>query len=248
MKKLIIAAVALAGLSGAAMAQETVRIGTEGAYAPWNYMNEDGKVDGFEIALGNEICKRAELNCEWVVNEWDTIIPNLVAGNYDVIMAGMSITDERKQTIDFSDNYYPPDPSRYAVRAGENVDLDKMSGLKIGVQGATIQAAYADEHFSGDNTILSYETADQSIADLSAGNVDVVLADGGYLEPIVAASGGALEIAGPEVMIGDGVGAGLRKDDTDLKAKFDKAIGDMKADGSLDAMITEWFEKPNTFE
>lgn len=248
MKKLIIAAMALAAFSGAPMAQETVRIGTEGAYAPWNYMNEDGKVDGFEIALGNEICKRAELNCEWVVNEWDTIIPNLVAGNYDVIMAGMSITDERKQTIDFSDNYYPPDPSRYVVRTGENVDLDKMSGLKIGVQGATIQAAYADENFSGDNTILSYETADQSIADLSAGNVDVVLADGGYLEPIVAASGGALEIAGPEVMIGGGVGAGLRKDDTELKAKFDKVIEDMKADGSLNALITEWFENPNTFD
>ena len=248
MKKLMIAAAALAALSTGAMAQETVRIGTEGAYAPWNYMNEAGKVDGFEVALGNEICKRAELTCEFVVNEWDTIIPNLVAGNYDVIMAGMSITDERKQTIDFSDNYYPPDPSRYAIRGGENVNFAEMSGMKIGVQGATIQADYANQNFAGKNTILSYETADQSIADLSAGNVDMVLADGGYLEPIVAASNGSLEITGPAVMIGGGVGAGMRKDDTDLQAKFDTVIGEMKADGSLNAMITEWFENPNTFK
>lgn len=246
MKHILIAAAALVALTGTASAQ-TVRLGTEGAYAPWNFMNEAGEVDGFEIELGNELCARAELECEWVVNEWDTIIPNLVAGNYDAIIAGMSITEERMQTIDFTDNYYPPDPSKFAVAGGADIDFDTMSGLRIGVQGATIQAAYAQENFGDGNTIVSYETADQSIADLSSGNVDTVLADGGYLEPIVAASGGALEIAGPDVLIGDGVGAGLRKEDDELQQKLDAAIASMKEDGSLNELIVKWFENPNTF-
>ncbi len=247
MKKVLLAAVMTAALITPAAAADVVRLGTEGAYAPWNYINEAGKIDGFEIELGGELCTRAGLTCEWVANEWDTIIPNLLAGNYDAIMAGMSITDERMQTIDFSQNYYPPDPSKFAIQGGTSVDFDALKGYKIGVQGATIQAAYAEETFGADNTILSFETADQSIADLSAGNVDVVLADGGYVDPIVAASNGVLEIAGPNVMIGKGVGIGLRKDDDELEAKFNDAITAMKADGTLNKLIVKWFEVPNTF-
>ncbi len=247
MKKLIIAAAALAALTIGAQAADSIRIGTEGAYAPWNYVDENGKLAGFEIELGNTICEKTGLTCEFVQNEWDTIIPNLLAGNYDVIMAGMSITDERKQTIDFSDDYYPPELSLFAVAAGAKLDPDNLKGVKIGVQGATIQAAYAEEHYGADNTILSYETADQSIADLSAGNVDVVLADGGYLKPIVEGSGGALEFVGNGASIGGGVGAGLRKEDTELKAKFDKVIESMKADGSLNTVIKSWFDDPILF-
>lgn len=246
MRPILLAAALTAALTGTAAA-DTVRLGTEGAYAPWNFINDAGDVDGFEIELGNELCVRAELECEWVVNDWDTIIPNLLAGNYDAIVAGMSITEERMQTIDFSDNYYPPDPSKFMIAAGNNVDFDAMSGLKIGVQGATIQAAYAEENFGGDNTIVSFETADDSIANLSAGDVDVVLADGGYLDPIATASGGVLEMAGPNVMIGAGVGAGLRKDDNELEAALNAAIASMKADGSLNELIVKWFDPPNTF-
>jgi len=242
MKKIILAAAIAVAFSGVANAQ-TVRLGTEGAYAPWNFIGDDGKIAGFEIDLGNELCKRAEIECEWVINEWDSIIPNLIAGNYDAIIAGMSITDERMETIDFTNDYYPPDPSRYAMIAGANVDFSNVSGIKIGVQGATIQAGYAEENFAANNTILSYETADQSIADLSAGNVDVVLADGGYLEPIVKASNGALVFSGPEVMIGGGVGMGLRKGDDELEAKLNAAIESVKADGTLDGFIAKWFEK-----
>lgn len=247
MQKLMIAAAALAALTFGAQAADTIRIGTEGAYAPWNYVGDDGKIAGFEIELGNLLCEKAGLTCEWVQNEWDTIIPNLIAGNYDVIMAGMSITDERMQTIDFSDNYYPPDPSKFVISSKDDIDFDAMSGLKIGVQGATIQAAYAQENFGANNTVVSFETADQSIADLRAGNVDVVLADGGYLDPIVNESNGEITFAGPDIMIGGGVGAGLRKDDDELQAKLDAAIADMKQDGSLNELIVEWFDPPNTF-
>ena len=140
-------------------------------------------VAGFEIELGNEMCARAGVECEWVVNEWDSIIPNLVAGNYDVIMAGMSVTDERKETIMFGDEYTPADPSSFVAASSASIDMANASGLKIGAQGATIQAAYLEANLADGNDILSYESADQSVADLAAGNIDVLLADTSFLEP-----------------------------------------------------------------
>ena len=240
MRKLILtAAAALLALTGAASAQ-TVRLGTEGAYAPWNFLDDSGNVAGRDRP-GNELCARAELTCEWVVNDWDSIIPNLQAGNYDAIMAGMSITDERKQTIDFSDNYFPPDPSKYVAAAGAAFDLENPSGLKIGVQGATIQHAYVQEHFAANNTIQSYATADQAMADLLGGNLDVILADSGYLEPIIAGNP-AIAFSGPDVLIGGGVGIGLRKADDELEQKLNAAIRSVKEDGTLDTLIAKWFE------
>ena len=240
MRKLILATAAVLAFTGAASAQ-TVRLGTEGAYAPWNFLDDSGQVAGFEIDLGNELCARAELECEWVVNEWDSIIPNLQAGNYDAIMAGMSITEERQQSIDFSDNYFPPDPSIYVAAAGAGLDLENPSGLKIGAQGATIQHAYVQENFADGNTIQAYETADQAMADLLAGNLDAILADSAYLEPIVEGNS-AIEITGPEVLIGGGVGVGLRKADDELEQKLNDAIKSVKEDGTLDELIAKWFE------
>jgi polar amino acid transport system substrate-binding protein len=240
MKKLIIAAAVFLALSGAASAQ-TVRLGTEGAYAPWNFLDDSGNVAGYEIELGNELCKRAGLTCEWVVNEWDSMIPNLQAGNYDAIMAGMSITDERLQTIDFSQNYFPPDPSKYVAAAGATVDFANLTGKKIGAQGATIQHAYVQENFAANNTIQAYETADQAMADLLAGNLDMILADSAYLEPIVAGNS-AIAFIGDDVLIGNGVGVGLRKADDELEAKLNAAIDAAKADGTVDALIAKWFE------
>jgi polar amino acid transport system substrate-binding protein len=242
MKKLIIAAAAVLALGSAVQAQETVRIATEGAYAPWNFLNDAGEPAGFEIDLGNAICAQAGLTCEWIVNDWDSIIPNLLAGNYDAIMAGMSITDERLQTIDFSQNYFPPDPSKFVAAAAEDIDVTALEGKRVGVQGGTIQAAYAEENFGATSTVVSFGTADQAMADLAAGNLDTILADGAYLEPVVAASGGALVFVGEDVMIGNGVGAGLRKDEAELKAKFDDALTALKADGTVDKLIAQWFE------
>jgi polar amino acid transport system substrate-binding protein len=242
MKKVIIAAAALAALTAGASAQETIRIGTEGAYAPWNFVNDAGELAGYEIDLGNAICEQAGVTCEFVQNDWDSIIPNLLAGNYDVIMAGMSITEERMETINFTQDYFPPDPSKYIAAAGEEYDFDNLSGVRIGVQGNTIQAAYAEENLADGNTIVSFATPDQSVADLAAGNVDLILADGSFLEPIVANSGGALVFVGEDVVIGGGVGGGVRKEDTELLATLDEAIDALKADGTVDALRAEWFE------
>lgn len=242
MKKIMLAAVAALALGGSAVAQETVRIATEGAYAPWNFLDDSGKPAGYEIELGDAICEKAGLTCEWIINDWDSIIPNLLAGNYDLIMAGMSITDERLETIDFTQNYFPPDPSKFVALAGTEIDFAALSGKRVGVQGGTIQASYAEENFAADNTVVTFTTADQAMADLMAGNLDTIIADGAYLEPVVAASGGAIEFIGEDVLIGNGVGAGLRKDDGELKAKLDETLTALKADGTVDTLIAKWFD------
>jgi polar amino acid transport system substrate-binding protein len=156
-------------------------------------------------------------------------------------MAGMSITEERQQTIDFTQNYLPPDPSYYMVRSGTSLDFDALSGKSVGVQGATIQAGYVNETFGSNNTVKAYETADQALADLNAGNLDVILADASYVNEVVGGSGGALEKVGPDVMLGNGIGIGLRKADDELEGKLNAAIDEMKNDGSLDDLIVKWF-------
>ena len=233
MKKLLTAAALLALTAGLAHAQ-TIRMGTEGAYPPYNFINDAGEVDGFERELGDELCKRAEVTCEWVTNEWDSIIPNLVSGNYDTIIAGMSITDERDKVIDFTQNYIPPAASSYAALSA---DADLTGGV-VAAQTATIQAGYVAESGA---TLLEYPTPDETVAAVRNGEADAVFADKDFLAPIVAESGGELVWAGQDVQIGGGIGVGVRESDTELKATFDKAIQSMKDDGSLNAMIKKWF-------
>jgi polar amino acid transport system substrate-binding protein len=232
MKKLILAAATVALTAGLASAQ-TVRMGTEGAYPPYNFINDKGEVDGFERELGDELCKRAGLTCEWVTNEWDSIIPNLVSGNYDTIIAGMSITDERDEVIDFTQNYIPPAASAY-VAASADADI---KGGTVAAQVSTIQAGYVAESGA---TLAEYATPDETIAAVRNGEAVAVFADKDYLAPIVAESNGELMFVGEDVALGGGVGMGLRESDAELKGKFDAAIKSMKCDGSLDAMITKW--------
>ncbi len=233
MKKLITAAAALALSAGLANAQ-TIRMGTEGAYPPYNFINDAGEVDGFERELGDELCARAELTCEWVTNDWDSIIPNLVSGNYDTIIAGMSITAERDEVIDFTQEYIPPSPSVYV---GLSEGVDTMGGI-IAAQTATIQAAYVAESGA---TLVEFATPDETIAAVRNGEADAVLADKDFLAPIVAESNGELIFVGEPVSIGGGVGMGIRESDADLKAKFNAAIQSMKDDGTLNALIVKWF-------
>ena len=239
MKKLMLSTAAVAMMAGMAMAQDVVRLGTEGAYPPWNFINDAGEVDGFERELGDELCKRAELNCEWVTNDWDSIIPNLVSGNYDAIIAGMSITDERDQVIDFTQNYTPPDPSAY-LGMSEGVDV---TGGVIAAQTGTIQAGYVAESGA---TLVEFATPEETIAAVRNGEADAVLADKSYLAPI-AADDADLMFVGEDVPLGGGVGMGVRESDGELRETFDAAIQSMKDDGSLNAMIQKW-EVSSTFE
>ena len=234
--KLFGAAVAALAIGTAAFAADTVRMGTEGAYPPYNFVNDKGEVDGFEREVGDELCKRANLECTWVTNEWDSIIPNLVSGNYDTIIAGMSITAERDEVIDFTQEYFPPDPSAYVAVSGAGMAAAK--GV-VAAQTNTIQAGHVA---SSGATLQEFASPDETIAAVRNGEADAVLADKAFLEPIVAESNGELVFVGEDVMIGGGIGLGVRESDGELKAKFDAAIASMKADGSLNAMIAKWFD------
>ena len=234
MKSLILSTAALAVSAGFAFAgsHSVVRMGTEGAYPPWNFINDAGEVDGFERELGDELCKRAELNCEWVTNEWDSIIPNLVSGNYDVIIAGMSITDERDEVIDFTQNYTPPDPSAY-LAASDGVDL---TGGIIAAQTGTIQANYIADSGA---TLVEFATPDETIAAVKNGEADAVLADWSYLQPIADQDPDVM-LVGDLVPLGGGVGIGVRESDGELKETLNAAIQSMKDDGSLNKLIAKW--------
>lgn len=241
MKNLILSTAALALTAGMAMADahSVVRMGTEGAYAPWNFINDAGEVDGFERELGDELCARAELTCEWVTNEWDSIIPNLVSGNYDTIIAGMSITAEREEVIAFTQGYTPADPSTYLAL---DADLDVTTAV-IAAQTGTIHASFVAEQGW---TVVEFATPEETLAAVRGGEADAVLADQSFLTGALEGQSELVMLDRSEIL-GGGVGMGFRQSDEDLLATFDAAIQSMKDDGSLNTLIEKW-DVASTFE
>jgi len=277
MKLARIAALAALGFSlavGGAEAQgkkwETVRIATEGAYAPWNFTGPGGKLDGFEVELANELCARAKVKCEILAQDWDGIIPALQAGKYDAIMAGMNITDKRLEVINFSAPYAAT-PHGFGVMkdsdlaklagAGTTVNLDKdaaggkavidswkplLKGKTVGVQTSTVNSAFLEKYLKDAITIREYKTTEQHDLDLAAGRLDAIFAGHGAL----AATKEKPEfkdmvIAGAGMrgdVLGRGVAVGMRKSDTELKALFDEAIKAVTADGTLKRLSEKWFK------
>ncbi|WP_045386798.1 transporter substrate-binding domain-containing protein [Falsirhodobacter sp. alg1] len=234
MKKILLASALIAASAGFASAQDTIRLATEGAYPPFNLINDSGKPDGFEVELFDKMCEMAEVKCEWVVTDWDGMIPNLQSGNYDAIVAGMSITDERREVIDFTQNYYPPAKSAYAAM---DPDADIKGGV-VAAQINTIQAGYVAESGA---TLLEFATPDEAVAAVRNGEADAVFADSDYLKPVVEESNGQFAWIDQPVPLGDGIGMGVRKSDTELKATFDATIQTMKDDGSLNELMSKWF-------
>jgi octopine/nopaline transport system substrate-binding protein len=267
-----ITAVALImGLASTAMAKDwtSVRIATEGAYPPWNSTDASGKLIGFEVDLVEDLCQRMAVQCEVVAQDWEGIIPSLTAGKYDVIMAGMSITDERKKVISFTDNYAGT-PAYFAVlkdsdlagyqsamdkanleevSADEQAEIDglkeALDGKAVGVQVATTHANFVSEYLGDAVDMRSYDTQENLDLDLQAGRIDAALASASYWKPLLETEKGAdFVLIGPGLdggPFGKGVGAGIRQEDTDLVTMFNKAIADAKADGTINRLAQQWF-------
>ena len=234
MKKTLLSALA-AGLIAVPAMADTVRMGTEGAYPPYNFVNDAGEIDGYERHVGDLLCEVAKLDCTWVKNDWDSIIPNLVGGNYDTIIAGMSITAERDEVIDFTQAYLPPDPSFYVALAGTDPSV-----ITAGIVAAQTNTIQAGEVAKGSATLVEFAIPDETVAAVKNGEADAVLADGAFLQEAVDASNGELVVI-ETVLLGGGIGIGVRESDGELKAKLNAAIDTIKADGRLNALITEWF-------
>ncbi len=233
---------ALALLMAACGGTETVTIATTGDYHPFDFVNEDGEIDGLEREMGDELCRRADLECEWVLSDWETMIPDVMAEEFDVILAGMSITAKREESIDFTEAYYPPTPSVYVAAAGRGDEAAE------GTIGASENTIYSDYFTQLGRPFVSLDNSMDSVEAVLDGQVDAVLVDHGYGVERLEEFPGQLAIVGPRVLLDRGLGMGVRKG-SELKGKLDKALESMKADGSLNAIIIKWVgEDASTFE
>jgi len=266
---LIILSLSVFGLASIANSQ-TIRIGTEGAYPPWNNINSAGDLEGAEIDFGNEACERMGVTCEWVTQDWDGIIPALLQGKYDIIIAGMSITEERKEKVNFTTGYMT-DGARFAVLkdsgladlniAGmSKVNLNNaggkeqaaigqliaaMDGKTVCVQSSTIHQNFLEKHMSGAVDVKLYQAVDDHNLDLAAGRCDAVLADVGSIIDFMESDGGVdVAFTGPTFsggVFGDGVGGAVRKEDTEILDMWNAAISEMSKDGTTAEITKEWF-------
>ena len=266
---LIVLSLSVFGLASIANSQ-TIRIGTEGAYPPWNNINSAGDLEGAEIDFGNEACDRMGVTCEWVTQDWDGIIPALLQGKYDIIIAGMSITEERKEKVNFTTGYMT-DGARFAVLkdsgladlniAGmSKVNLNNaggkeqaaigqliaaMDGKTVCVQSSTIHQNFLEKHMSGAVDVKLYQAVDDHNLDLAAGRCDAVLADVGSIIDFMESDGGVdVAFTGPTFsggVFGDGVGGAVRKEDTEILDMWNAAISEMSKDGTTAEITKEWF-------
>lgn len=231
--KPILLSLCLAIAATGATAQDVVRLGTEAGYPPYGFLNDAGEVDGLEREVGDELCRRAGFTCVWVTTDWDSIIPNLLSGSFDAIIAGMTINDERREVIDFTQDYVPATPAAYASLS---TDADVETGV-VAAQVSTVLSAHVAQTGA---TLLEFATFDEAVAAAVSGEADAVFGDRDALMVHVEASGGEMTFVGDPVAVGGGMGIGLRRSDPELRARFDAAIGSMKADGTLNAALTKW--------
>ena len=271
MKKILLSLLAMSLLSLTTIANaKTIRIGTEGAYPPWNNLNAAGELEGAEIDFGNEACMRMGVECEWVTQDWDGIIPALLNGKYDIIVAGMSITEERKQKVNFT-NGYMTDGARFAVLKSSGladlsiagmskVNLNNaggkelaaigqliavMDGKTVCVQSSTIHQNFIEKHMAGAVEMKLYQTVDDHNLDLATGRCDAILDDVGSIIDFMESDGGVdVSFTGPTFsggVFGDGVGGAIRKEDTDILEMWNKVIAEMSADGTTAEITKRWF-------
>ncbi|MGI9353181.1 MAG: transporter substrate-binding domain-containing protein [Rhizobiaceae bacterium] len=243
----ILAGTATAIVMSVQLASADVKIGIAAeAYPPFAEKAADGTWKGWEIEIIGAVCEAMKENCEIVPVAWDGIIPALLAKKMDAIMASMSITEERKKTIAFSDKYYNT-PAVIVAPKNSNISGDPASveGKIVGVQVSTIHSNYVDKHF-GNATSKTYNTFDEHNQDLVAGRVDAVVGDSLAMQPFFESDAGSCcEIKGElndVEVFGPGVGAGMRKADTELAAKINAAIKQIREDGTYDAISKKYFD------
>jgi lysine-arginine-ornithine-binding protein len=244
------AAAALAVLATGAHAQDKrkVKIGTEGAYPPFNSIDPSGELVGFDIDIAKALCGAADLECEFVVQDWDGIIPGLIAKKYDAIVASMSITDKRREVVDFTDKYYNT-PAKFIAAKGADFDIspEGLAGKAVGVQRATIHEDFLRGEFP-EVDVRAYATQDEANADLVSGRLDLVMADSvALLEGFLNTEEGKdFEFVGPDYSDpkyhGEGAGIAIRKGEDDLRALFNEAIDQIRADGTYQAINEKYFE------
>jgi polar amino acid transport system substrate-binding protein len=253
MKKILAtAAMALAfGIAGlAAAGAEPLKVGfSPEAYPPFYSADASGNWTGWEVEIAHAICAEAKFECELTPIPWDGLIPALTTKKIDAIMNSMSITEERKKTIDFSDKYYNTPTAIVGPKSEKfGATPEDLKGKIIGVQVSTTHSAYAKKHFTEAAEIKEYQTQDEANQDLAAGRIDATQADSIALDAFLKSEQGAAccdlkgYVAEDLEILGPGVGAGLRKEDTELKEKINAAIKAIRANGKYDEITKKYFD------
>lgn len=251
-RRALIATVTALGLTmGAAHAKEwdKVRVGVEGAYPPFSEVGPDGQLKGFDIDITRALCEEIKAECELMQQDWDGIIPGLLAKKYDMIVASMSITEERKKAVDFTEKYYQT-PARFVAEKGSGIEIstEGLAGKKVGVQRATIHDSFLTDNYGSEVEIVRYGTQDEANLDLIAGRVDLVLADSVALNDglLKTEDGADYEFVGPPYTdrkwFGEGAGIAVRKNDTDLKEKLNTAIDRIRESGKYEEIRAKYFD------
>ncbi|WP_254275640.1 transporter substrate-binding domain-containing protein [Halomonas sp. 3H] len=252
MKKLLtVSLLGLAMAAGTAQARDYdhVRIGVDVPYEPMEYRTPEGELTGFDIDLGNALCAEIGVTCEWIEQEWDGIIPGLMSRNYDAIMSSMTINDERRQTVLFSDPYFTPPSAWFAPAESQlpEATRETLEGLTIGVQRGTLQDNYVTDMFGDVASVSRYSTADDMVLDMQAERLDIVFLD----YPVGKATLLDSErrdyqvvgemITEPKEYFGDGFGIAFRQRDEALAERFNEALATLKADGTYDEIHERYF-------
>lgn len=241
-KKYLLAAAATLVFSANAMAAEKLRMGIEAAYPPFNSKDASGQVVGFDKDIGDALCAKMKVECDVVTSDWDGIIPALNAKKFDFIVSSLSITDERKQAVDFTDRYYS---NKLQFIAPKNVDFktDKASlkGKVIGTQRATLSATWLEDTYGSDVEVKLYDTQENAYLDLTSGRVDALLADK-YVnyDWLKSEAGKNYEFKGEPVVESDQIGIAVRKGDP-LKDKLNAALKEIIADGTYKKINDKYF-------
>lgn len=250
MKKWLLAAtLAATAVSGIAQAKEwkTVRFGIEGAYPPFSWTEADGSIKGFDVDMANALCAEMKVECKIVPQDWDGIIPSLLARKYDAIIAAMSITEERKKKVDFTGKYAQI-PNKFIAKKGAGLDFENLSGAKIGVQRATTHDKYLTDNYGKNVDIVRYGSFDEAYLDLANGRIDAVLGDASALEEgVINKEGGEnYEFVGPSLTdakwFGEGMGIAVRKQDKELTKQLDAAIVALREKGIYQQIAAKYFK------
>lgn len=248
--RIALAASAAMLMLGTAHAEDKVlKLGTEGAYPPFNNLTADGKIEGFDIDIGNALCEKMQVKCEWVTQDWDGIIPALQAGKFDAIIASMSITPERAEKVDFSNKYYNT-PSAIAVAKDSDLKgttKEDLAGKSIGVATSTTHFNYASQTYT-DSDVKGYPSSPEEQLDLANGRLDAIEDDIVVLSQWLDTPDGACcKILGtpepqPVDIFGPGAGIAVRKGDKELVDKLNAAIKAIREDGTYKKINDKYFK------
>jgi polar amino acid transport system substrate-binding protein len=241
-KAVLLAALAAVFLGGQAVAADKLRIGTEGAYPPFNEIDNTGKAVGFDLDIAHALCEKMGAECSVVTSDWDGIIPALNTRRFDFLVASMSITEERKRAVDFTDPYYTNKLQFVAPKNSDfKVDNDYLKGKTIGAQRATIAGQWLEENLGDAVTIRLYDTQENAYLDMASGRIDGVLADVFVqYEWLQSDAGANFEFKGEPVFDDDQIGIAVRKGDP-LRERLNKALAEIIEDGTYDEINAKYF-------